>query len=134
MERLNLTRLQSKGRGTGIIPLNPNEVLKRLPAHRAEQHISVSGAMLSFLKETRRPSSSSNPTRCRKKDLKIIPGKSVAYEDLLSDEDEEAGNERPDSPEREVEENEINKDLKDTQEEITMPNVGQFIVVKLASA
>lgn len=120
IERLNLTNkttIESAFRGTSMIPLNPNvnKVLKRLRAHRTEQHISknVSGALLSVLKETRSPSSSSNPSRCRKKDLKIIPGKSVAYEDLLSDEDEEAGNERPDRPEREVEESEINENLKD---------------------
>lgn len=32
-----------------------------------------------------------------------------------------------------LEERKINEDLKDTQEEITIPNVGQFIVIKLAT-
>ncbi|KAJ8911211.1 hypothetical protein NQ315_014923 [Exocentrus adspersus] len=135
MERLelnNLKRIESAFRATGIIPLNPTEVTKRLPEQRAEENRiseNINETLLHFLKETRTPSTGEG-TRSRKKMLKISPGKSVSCEDFFTDtENENKENEEP-SDERQLEENE---NIEDSVEETAEIATGLFAVIKFCT-
>lgn len=71
--------IQSAFRATGIVPLNRDEVLKKLPNARAEEHgisNAISETLLDYLKETRSPSTTPTQTK-RKKMIRVEPGKSV---------------------------------------------------------
>lgn len=142
MEKLDLTNkttIAGAFRGTGIIPFNPHEVMKRLPSTRAEQHISetVSGTLLNYLQEMRSPSTRDTPRR--KKMLKVIAGKSVSYEDLCPDTEnieEETSSMSPDLSANEENgflENNDDPISEDSDDEIKIPRVGEFVVIKLAS-
>lgn len=135
MELNDKRRIESAFRATGIIPLNPTEVIKRLPEQRAEQHKvseNINESLLSFLKDTRAPSTSSGGIKPRKKMLKIAPGKSVSHEDFLVKENEEK-DESSDEEEFEQTEN-IVKDINDEHdEEIVVPAVGLFAIIKFCT-
>jgi len=151
MQQLDLTNkktIEGAFRGTGIIPLNPQEVLKRLPSTRAEQHVpeNVSSSLLDYLKETRSPLTQKQP-RQAKKALNIAPGKSVAFEDIcpgssLDSEIQEIENEYVDqTPIAEINghlpqtinQNHDKHDVENEENEIPYPKVGSFVIIKLAS-
>ncbi|CAG5047727.1 unnamed protein product [Parnassius apollo] len=71
--------IKSGFRATGIWPLNPINVTKRIPELHDEVKYGIDNALLEYLKETR----SQNPmTVKRSKKLKTEPGKSVYVEDI----------------------------------------------------
>ncbi|CAG4995687.1 unnamed protein product [Parnassius apollo] len=71
--------IKSGFRATGIWPLNPINVTKRIPELYDEVKYGIDNALLEYLKETRSP----NPmTVKRTKKLKTEPGKSVCVEDI----------------------------------------------------
>ncbi|CAG5035667.1 unnamed protein product [Parnassius apollo] len=71
--------IKSGFRATGIWPLNPINVTKRIPELYDEVKYGIDNALLEYLKETRSP----NPmTVKRSKKLKTEPGKSVCVEDI----------------------------------------------------
>lgn len=74
--------ITSAFRATGIIPLDPSQVLKRLPKQRADSNLQneVSQTLTQFLQEIRSPPE--KVSKPRKKMLRIEPGKSVSYEDM----------------------------------------------------
>lgn len=141
MQQLDLTNqktIEGAFRGTGIIPFNPQEVLKRLPSMRAEQHVpdNVSRSLLDYLKETRSPLIERQP-RQSKKTLKIAPGKSVTFEDICPgpshSEIEEFEEENVDENLNELLPETFNEHDDEDEEEIPFPEKGNFVVVKLAS-
>ncbi|KAJ8946376.1 hypothetical protein NQ314_008908, partial [Rhamnusium bicolor] len=74
--------IESAFRATGIIPLNAQQVLKRLPNIRADENLpkTISETLLQYLKDIRTPSADTK--KPRKKMLKVLPGKSVSLEEL----------------------------------------------------
>lgn len=75
--------LKNSFRATGIVPLNPEAVLKKLPSRRVQEHVTedIDKSLLNYLRESRMPNSQA-ASRRPKKMLRIEPGKSVSYEEL----------------------------------------------------
>lgn len=77
----NKQNLQSGFRAAGIYPLNPRQVLKRIPEFEFPDSTSyqIDEALLDYLKQTRAP----NPTKfVRNKKIYTEPGKSVSAMDF----------------------------------------------------
>ncbi|XP_030750907.1 uncharacterized protein LOC115878524 [Sitophilus oryzae] len=88
LENTNKTNIESAFRATGIIPLNPHEVLKRLPGSRTNEHIigkTVNETLIAYLEEIRAPTAGTSNERKRKKMLKVTPGKSVCADELFTE-------------------------------------------------
>lgn len=136
MEKLeinNVKRIESAFKATGIIPLDPTQVIKRLPEQRAEEHNiseSVSDTLLAYLKETRKQSTSEQVQKPRKKMLKIAPGKSVASEDLLPHNEAEQNIENQAASADQEESEQIEEAFEEQEEIASIPIVGQFVIVK----
>lgn len=83
-EQIQLTgskNIKSGFKATGIIPLNPREVLKRIPEYHEDLgSYEIDEALLDYLKQTRQP----KPMNVRRnKKVVTEPGKSVTVNDFL---------------------------------------------------
>ncbi|KAJ8937731.1 hypothetical protein NQ314_011738 [Rhamnusium bicolor] len=82
MKLTDSKNIESAFRVTGIIPVNAQQVLKRLPNIRADENLpkTISETLLQYIKDIRTPSAAAK--KPRKKMLKVVPGKSVSLEEL----------------------------------------------------
>lgn len=80
MEISNKDNIKAGFKATGIFPLNPNKILRKLPEYEEENKYKIDTVLLDYLKKTRAP----NPlkrTRTNKK-IKVEPGASISCEDV----------------------------------------------------
>lgn len=116
-------------KATGISPLNPNTVLKKIPGatlspSAAQIQAQVSGALLSHLQEQRLGDENA-PKRGRKRRIQVSPGKSIGTGDLPRD---AAGPEDDGSPE-EDDPQALDDDLNESSAEIAIePKEGKFCI------
>lgn len=80
--------IKNSFKAAGIVPLNPDAVLKKLPSRRLEDNVKedIGDALLNYLKQTRSADTPSKPKRSKKM-LQIAPGKSISYEELIRSSD-----------------------------------------------
>ena len=87
--------IKSGFKACGIVPLNPNEVLKKLPDYREDQvnrsetsldSSAMADSVLSVLKEIRYEKKSRRPAMKRRK-LEVEPGKSISLAKSSSDDE-----------------------------------------------
>lgn len=142
VEKLSLNdkkNIRSAFKATGIIPIDKEQVLKKLPGHRFQENIlndSVSESLLDFLRETRTPSSS---RKVRKKTIKIAPGKSVGLE-VFNQQHEDDSDLEPEinqNPEQNFDlETEFNDQVRESEEDEDpnivqpKPKINDFVVVE----
>ena len=119
---LNLENLKSGFRACRIYPMDPNEVLKRLPQTPEDTQANVSGLVIQQLQSMR---SREQQLRRRRKRIQVEPGKSVTSADIESDKENNIGSDEEksmeveefdssheeDSSDKEVDEN-VNPSLK----------------------
>lgn len=69
LELTNKKNIQTAFKTTGIISLNPDEVLKRIPNRRTDEYIdkSFSETLIIYLKEIQAPAAGPSKERKRKK-------------------------------------------------------------------
>lgn len=85
MNAKDKTIIKNAFKASGIYPLNKTEVTKKLPKTKVQRLMEeklIDESVLNFLREKRSPLSQPQ-TKQRKKMLKVPPGQSISYEDLL---------------------------------------------------
>lgn len=140
------TNMINSFRATGIQPLNPYEVLKKMPNERFKNRVSseIDNALISFLQQKK--NGDANIKKGKKKLLNIRPGSSVQYEELQIDENNNIQADENNLEEREISDQEENEDeaysdhdepSQVEEDDDTDPyidpndlNVGSFIVVQ----
>ncbi|KAJ3661745.1 hypothetical protein Zmor_006132 [Zophobas morio] len=138
--------LKSGFRTTGIIPLDSNQVLKRLPSAKKTDDESSNTALtaffLDFLKETRMPEK--KPARKRSK-IKVVPGKTVEAtineEDSLNNEGEEVEDilrerekNNSDNENNLIENEDSESQIEIHEENNLVPSLQSFVIVKVPTA
>lgn len=120
--------LQSGFRGTGIFPLNPEEVLKRLPG--STEHIAhrLSDSFEKYLREIRFESSTSKK---RKRRLNVEAGKSVNETCFQARSDSDPASENGGETENNEVDREVNIQNALSTETMNL-KVGDFIVGKIS--
>lgn len=74
--------IKSAFKATGIYPLNPEMVLKRLPDFKPDQSYKIEHALLDYLKENRSPNVDQPEKKPRNKKVNVPPGVSVSASDF----------------------------------------------------
>jgi hypothetical protein len=92
IEANNCNNMKSRFRATGIMPLDRNQVLKRLPQAKQEPALqdinhALTNTMNDMLEDIRQ---AQKPKTTRKKKLQVEPSKSVSSVDLILDENEQS--------------------------------------------
>lgn len=126
--------IKSGFRGTGIIPLDKTQVLKRLPQERNREDDDPNAwteSVVELLKESR---NACKPTRAKKKKIQVEPGKSVSTEDFSKPQPPISGTAVPQEnetcelePEPEVMEQEFEDEVQLTMENIA---INDFVEVE----
>lgn len=101
--------IRSGFRAAGIYPLNPGEVLKKLPNERFKKQVSgeIDSALLDFLKQQRTPKEKITVNK-KKQMLKVAPGLSMTLEEL---ENRQEGGDRPSCSTENVDLEETNNEI-----------------------
>lgn len=86
IDQTSVKNLKNGFRKAGLYPINKQQVLQKLPKvpSQNEDLSLVSDIFLDYLKQMRYGDEAST-TKCRKKKINVVPGKSVALEDFESD-------------------------------------------------
>ena len=86
MDTLNLENLKSGFKACGIYPMDPNEVLKKIPGESAKEiQLNVSQVVLQRLQNMR---NQEERPKIRRKRVQVDPGKSITSVDIQTDQEE----------------------------------------------
>lgn len=75
----NKANICSGFKATGIVPFNPQKILKKLPDYEEQNNYSIDKALLDYLKSYR---TSKPAQKVRNKKLNIAPGKSISSQEV----------------------------------------------------
>lgn len=79
IEISNKANICSGFKATGIVPFNPQKLLRKLPDYEEQNNYTIDTALLDYLKANRAP----NPVqKVRNKKVNIAPGKSVSSQEV----------------------------------------------------
>ncbi|CAH2094324.1 unnamed protein product [Euphydryas editha] len=78
-EMFDKDKIKSGFKATGIVPFNPQKVLKKLPDYEEETKYKIDAALLDFLKKTKAPDPLKRKVANKK--LKVEPGCSISCQD-----------------------------------------------------